>query len=121
MWGGFLLCVISPDTHRSIRGKVQAPAERFADGRRNPRRFRPFTAFRMIAKAGKAMAKDAKDNKKGCFIIAALLALLIAALAYGILSTGTDPRSNGIEPSGAPPAAPAGGSGSDTHAADPEI
>ncbi len=67
------------------------------------------------------MTKDAKDNKKGCFIIAALVALLVAALAYGILSTGTDPRSNGIEPSGAPPAAPAGGSDSAGHPADPEI
>ena len=67
------------------------------------------------------MTKDAKDNKKGCFIIAAFVALLIAALAYGILSTGTDPRSNGIEPSGSPPAAPAGGSDSGAHPADPEI
>jgi hypothetical protein len=67
------------------------------------------------------MTKDAKDNKRGCFIIAALIALLVAALAYGVLSTGTDPRSNGIEPSGAPPAAPAGTSGSSAHPADPEI
>ena len=56
------------------------------------------------------MTKDAKDNKRGCFIIAALVVLLVAALAYGILSTGTDPRSNGITPSGTGPAAPAGGS-----------
>lgn len=67
------------------------------------------------------MTKDAKDNKKGCFIVAALVALLLAALAYGILSTGTDPRSNGIEPSGSPPAAPAGASDSGDHPADPEI
>lgn len=67
------------------------------------------------------MTKDAKHNKRGCFIIAALVALMVAALAYGILSTGTDPRSNGIEPSGAPPAAPAGGSGSSAHPAKPEI
>jgi hypothetical protein len=67
------------------------------------------------------MAKDAKDNKRGCIIIAALVALLVAALAYGILSTGTDPRSNGIEPSGASPAPPAGASGSSAHPADPKI
>ena len=67
------------------------------------------------------MTKDAKDNKRGCFIIAGLVALLIAALAYGILSTGTDPRSNGIEPSGAAPAPPAGSSGSSTHPAQPDI
>ncbi|HEX8469006.1 MAG TPA: hypothetical protein VF620_14500 [Allosphingosinicella sp.] len=67
------------------------------------------------------MTKDAKNNKRGCFIIAALVALLLAALAYGILSTGTDPRSNGIEPSGAPPAAPAGSGGSSAHPANPDI
>lgn len=55
------------------------------------------------------MTKDAKDNKRGCFIVAGLVALLIAALAYAILSTGEDPRSNGIAPSGAQPA-PASGS-----------
>jgi hypothetical protein len=66
------------------------------------------------------MTKDAKDNKRGCLVVAVLVALLVAALAYGILSTGTDPRSNGIEPSGAPPAAPAG-AGSGTHPADPKI
>ncbi|HEX8512736.1 MAG TPA: hypothetical protein VF688_06465 [Allosphingosinicella sp.] len=54
-------------------------------------------------------------------MIAALVALLVAALAYAILSTGADPRSNGIEPSGAPPAAPAGASGSSAHPAEPEI
>lgn len=67
------------------------------------------------------MTKDAKDNKRGCLIIAALVALMVAALAYGILSTGTDPRSNGIEPSGAPPAAPAGASDSAAHPAQPDI
>jgi hypothetical protein len=56
------------------------------------------------------VTKDAKDNKRGCFIIAVIVAVLAAALAYGILSTGTDPRSNGITPSGTAPAAPAGGS-----------
>jgi hypothetical protein len=52
------------------------------------------------------MTKDAKDNRRGCFVIAAVVALLVAALAYAILRTGHDPRSNGIAPSGAasPPA-----------------
>jgi hypothetical protein len=67
------------------------------------------------------MTKDAKENKRGCFIVAALVALLIAALAYGILSTGTDPRSNGIEPSGASPSPPVGARGSSAHPANPEI
>jgi hypothetical protein len=67
------------------------------------------------------MTKDSKDNKRGCFIVAALVAFMLAALAYGILSTGPDPRSNGIEPSGAPPAPPAGGSRSDAHPAQPKI
>ncbi|HEX8126215.1 MAG TPA: hypothetical protein VF548_11580 [Allosphingosinicella sp.] len=67
------------------------------------------------------MTKDAKDNKRGCLIVVALVALLVALLAYGILSTGTDPRSNGIEPSGAPPAAPAGAADSSAHPANPEI
>jgi hypothetical protein len=67
------------------------------------------------------MTKDAKDNKIGCFVVAALVAFLVAALAYAILSTGTDPRSNGIEPGGAPPAAPAGSGGSAGHPANPEI
>jgi hypothetical protein len=67
------------------------------------------------------VTKDAKDNKRGCIVVAALVALLVALLAYGILSTGTDPRSNGIEPSGAAPAAPAGARGSNAHPANPEI
>ncbi|HYW15495.1 MAG TPA: hypothetical protein VE891_04985 [Allosphingosinicella sp.] len=67
------------------------------------------------------MSKVFKENKRGCFIMAALVALVIAALAYGILATGTDPRSNGIEPSGASPAAPAGSGGSSAHPANPEI
>lgn len=55
------------------------------------------------------MTKDAKDNKRGCFIVALLVALVVAALAYAMLSTGTDPRSNGISPSGTAPAVgPAG-------------
>ena len=56
------------------------------------------------------MTKDAKDNKRGCFVIGAIVAVLLAALAYAILSTGTDPRSNGITPSGTAPATPPGGS-----------
>ncbi|HEX8240064.1 MAG TPA: hypothetical protein VF574_10040 [Allosphingosinicella sp.] len=67
------------------------------------------------------MTKDAKENKRGCFIIAAVVAILMAALAYAILATGDDPRSNGIEPSGAPPAAPAGSGGSAAHPAQPKI
>jgi hypothetical protein len=53
-----------------------------------------------------AMTKDAKDNRRGCFVIGAIVALLVAALAFAILRTGHDPRSNGIAPSGAasPPA-----------------
>lgn len=55
------------------------------------------------------MTKDAKDNKRGCFIIVLVVVLVVAALAYAILSTGTDPRSNGISPSGtAPSVGPAG-------------
>ncbi|HEX8449449.1 MAG TPA: hypothetical protein VF652_07650, partial [Allosphingosinicella sp.] len=68
-----------------------------------------------------AVTKDARDNKRGCIIVAAVVALLVALLAYAILSTGTDPRSNGIEPSGAPPAAPAGAADSSGHPANPEI
>jgi hypothetical protein len=69
------------------------------------------------------MAKDFRDNKRGCFIIGALVAAMIAALAYGILRTGEDPRSNGIAPSGVQPA-PATGSaagGSTPAPADPEV
>lgn len=52
------------------------------------------------------MANDFKDNRRGCFVVAAIVALLVAALAYGILRTGDDPRSNGIAPGGgaSPPA-----------------
>lgn len=70
------------------------------------------------------MAKDFRDNRRGCFIIAAIVAALLAALAYAILSTGEDPRSNGISPSGSAPAAPAGaapGGGSTADPADPEV
>lgn len=40
------------------------------------------------------MTKDSKENKRGCFIFAAIGAALLAALAWGIASTGTDPRAN---------------------------
>lgn len=68
------------------------------------------------------MTKDAKDNRRGCFIVAALVAAMIAALAYGILRTGEDPRSNGIAPSGVQPAPATGsaGGGSSADPADPE-
>ena len=59
---------------------------------------------------GVGMAKDFRENKRGCFIIGALVLLLVAALAFAILRTGEDPRSNGISPSGTAPAAPAAGS-----------
>jgi len=69
------------------------------------------------------VTKDAKDNRRGCFIVALLVAAMIAALAYGILRTGEDPRSNGIAPGGAQ-RAPATGSatgGSSADPADPEV
>jgi hypothetical protein len=40
------------------------------------------------------MTKDAKDNKRGCFIFAAAVAALLAALGWGIATSGDDPRSN---------------------------
>lgn len=49
------------------------------------------------------MAKDFKENRLGCFIIAAIVAALLAALAWGILSTDDDPRSNGVMTPGAAP------------------
>ncbi|HYD37595.1 MAG TPA: hypothetical protein VEA60_08275 [Allosphingosinicella sp.] len=52
------------------------------------------------------MTKDAKDNKRGCFVVAAIVAALLAALAWGIASTDDDPRSNGIVTPGAAPQAP---------------
>jgi hypothetical protein len=68
------------------------------------------------------MSKDFKENKRGCFIIAALVAAMVAALAYGILRTGDDPRSNGITPSGTQ-SAPATGAPSPgrSEPADPEV
>jgi len=49
------------------------------------------------------MTKDAKDNRRGCFIMAAIVAALLAALAWGIAGTEDDPRSNGIVTPGAAP------------------
>jgi hypothetical protein len=68
------------------------------------------------------MTKDFKENRRGCFVIAALVAGMIAALAYAILRTGDDPRSNGIAPSGVQPA-PASGSASPGKSApaDPDV
>lgn len=40
------------------------------------------------------MTKDAKDNKRGCFIFAAIGAALLAAMAWGISSSDDDPRAN---------------------------
>ena len=55
------------------------------------------------------MAKDYRENKRGCFIVAAIVAALLAALAWGIFSTEDDPRSNGIvTPGAAPQAVPSG-------------
>ncbi|MFL6843403.1 MAG: hypothetical protein ACJ8ER_00800 [Allosphingosinicella sp.] len=54
------------------------------------------------------MTKDAKDNKRGCFVVAAIVAILVAALAFAILRTGDDPRSNGITPSGGASPPPTG-------------
>lgn len=68
------------------------------------------------------MAKDYRDNKRGCFVVAALVAAMIAALAYGILWTGDDPRSNGIAPSGVAPTPAAGApSPGSSDPADPEV
>lgn len=68
------------------------------------------------------MAKDFRDNKRGCFIIAALVAAMVAALAYGILWSGHDPRSNGISPSGVQPAPPTGAaSPGRSEPAEPEV
>ncbi|MGA9581437.1 MAG: hypothetical protein WBR13_05660 [Allosphingosinicella sp.] len=68
------------------------------------------------------MAKDFRNNRRGCLVVAALAAAMIAALAYGIFWTGEDPRSNGIAPSGVQPA-PAAGAASPGRSdpSDPEI
>lgn len=72
---------------------------------------RPTTVHRFPAgngdEASAAMTKDAKDNRRGCFIVGALVAILLAALAWGIAGTDEDPRSNGIVTPGAAPQAPA--------------
>lgn len=69
------------------------------------------------------MAKDFRENRRGCVIVALLVAAMIAALAYGILRTGEDPRSNGISPSGVQPAPAAGSAagGSAPAPAEPEV
>jgi sugar phosphate permease len=54
------------------------------------------------------MAKDFRQNKRGCFVVAAIVAILVAALAFAILRTGDDPRSNGITPSGGASPPPTG-------------
>jgi hypothetical protein len=49
------------------------------------------------------MAKDFRQNRRGCFVIAAVVAALVAALAWGIVRSQGDPRSNGVLASPAPP------------------
>jgi hypothetical protein len=68
------------------------------------------------------MTKEYKENKRGCFIVVAVVAAMIAALAYAILRTGEDPRSNGITPSGVQ-SAPATGAATPgrSEPADPEV
>ncbi len=38
------------------------------------------------------MTNNAKDNKRGCFVIAAIVAVLLAALAWGIIGSRDDPK-----------------------------
>lgn len=38
------------------------------------------------------MTKDSKDNKRGCFVFAAIGAALLAAMAWGIAGSDEDPR-----------------------------
>ena len=38
------------------------------------------------------MTKDAKENKRGCFVIGAVVALLLVALAWAIIGSGDDPK-----------------------------
>jgi hypothetical protein len=40
------------------------------------------------------MTRDARDNKRGCFVFAAIGAALLAGLAWGITSSEDDPRAN---------------------------
>jgi len=69
------------------------------------------------------MAKDFRENKRGCFIIGLIVAAMVAALAYGILRTGEDPRSNGISPTGVQPAPATGSAAGGTSPApgEPEV
>ena len=52
------------------------------------------------------MTRDAKDNRRGCFVVGALVAALLAALAWGIASHDDDPRANGLVTPGAAPQPP---------------
>jgi sugar phosphate permease len=54
------------------------------------------------------VTQDFQTNRRGCFVIAAIVAILVAALAYAIVRTGDDPRSNGIAPSGGASPPPTG-------------
>ena len=92
---------MSLDTHRGISVKVQAPPGRFARAGPKPDRLPSVQGFPTHGEAVEPITKDARDNKRGCFIIAAVVAVLLAALAWGILSTREDPRSNGIVTPGA--------------------
>lgn len=38
------------------------------------------------------MTKDAKDNKRGCFVIAAIVAIVLVALAWAIFASRDDSR-----------------------------
>jgi hypothetical protein len=40
------------------------------------------------------MAKDFRENRRGCFIVGAILLLVLAAFAWGMIDTGKDARSN---------------------------
>ncbi|HEX8620351.1 MAG TPA: hypothetical protein VF718_00095 [Allosphingosinicella sp.] len=40
------------------------------------------------------MTKDSKDNRRGCFLFAAIGAVLLAALAWGVATSEDDPRAN---------------------------
>jgi len=56
------------------------------------------------------MTKDAKDNRRGCFIVGGLAAAAAAALGWAMLSMDEDPRQHPMaDVKGA--AAPATGSG----------
>ena len=38
------------------------------------------------------MTKDARDNKRGCFVIGAIVALVLVALAWAIFASRDDSR-----------------------------